>query len=62
MRNSKVVPSYLAAWYTHSLESDQVMHDGGAAIVLLHPVDFETVATVVQLDYYFWGTGLPYTG
>lgn len=62
MQNSKVVPSYLLAQYTHSLVSDQVMYNGGTAIVLLDPVDLNTIAQLLDLGFWFWGTGFPYTG
>lgn len=56
-----MVLSLLLALYTHSLVSDQVMFYGGATIVLLDPVDLQTIALVVDLDFYFGGTGFPYT-
>lgn len=51
MQNSKVVPSHLLADHTHSLVSDQVMFNGGSAIVLLDPVDLKTIAPVLDLDF-----------
>lgn len=50
MQDSKVVPSYLLAQYTHSLVSDQVMFNGGSAIILLDPVDLKRIAPVLDLD------------
>lgn len=60
-QDGKVVLSLLLALYTHSLVSDQVMFNGGATIVLLDPVDLQTIAPVVDLDFNFGGTGFPYT-
>lgn len=50
-KNSKVVPSYLLAQHTHSLVSDQVMFNGGTAIVLLDPVDLNTIAHLLDLGF-----------
>lgn len=51
MQSSKVAPwCYLLAQYTHSLVSDQVMFNGGTAVVLLDPVDLKRVAPVLDLD------------
>lgn len=51
LENSKVVPSYLLAHNTHSLVSDQVMLNGRTTIVLLDPVDLQSVAPVLDLDF-----------
>lgn len=37
--------------YTHSLVSDQVVFNGGAAIILLDPVDLKTIAPVLDFDF-----------
>lgn len=48
---SKVVADDLVAQYTHSLVSDQVVFDGGAAVILLDPVDLKTIAPVLDFDF-----------
>lgn len=47
---------------THSLVSDQVVLDGGAAVVLLDPFDLETVPPVVELGLQLGSAGFPWTG
>lgn len=47
---------------THSLVSDQVVLDGGAAVVLLDPVDLETVSPVLELGLQLGSAGFPWTG
>lgn len=46
-----MVADDLLAQYTHSLVSDQVMFNGGAAVILLDPVDLKTIAPVLDFDF-----------
>lgn len=60
-KSGKAVASHLLARDTHSLVSDQVVLNGGTAVVLLDPVDLKSIAPSLDLDYQFGGSGFPYT-
>lgn len=51
MQKKKKKKEEQSAQYTHSLVSDQVVFDGGAAIILLDPVDLKTIAPVLDFDF-----------
>lgn len=59
---NKAVADCARSRCTHSLVSDQVVLDGGAAVVLLDPVDLETVPPVLELGLQLGSAGFPWTG